>query len=144
MEEGAASFRSAREHRAALREAMARVEQALARPAAADDWGTVVSDRLMELQHALDAHATEVEGSDGILADLLQQAPRLSAGVDQMRSDHHQLAGSLTTLLGLAAHLEPHDLRARCLELLADLVRHRQAGADLVYEAFNADIGGQG
>lgn len=144
MEEGGASFRSAREHRAALRDTMARLEQALARPAAADDWGTVVSDRLVELQRALDAHAAEVEGPDGILADLLQRAPRLSAGVDQMRSDHLHMAGSLTTLLGVAGHLEPRDLRARCLELLADLVQHRQAGADLVYEAFNADIGGQG
>ena len=144
MDEGGASFESARERRAAMRETMARLENALARPVAADDWRTVVSDRLQEVQRALDAHTTEVEGPDGILADLIQTAPRLSAGVDQMRADHTRLAGSLTTLLFAVQQLEPRDLRERSLELLADLVRHRQDGADLVYEAFNADIGGQG
>ncbi len=144
MEEGGASFESARERRAAMRETLARLEDALARPVAADDWRPVVADRLQDLQRSLDAHTTEVEGPDGILADLMQTAPRLAVGVDQMRADHIRLAGSLTTLLGAAQQLEPRDLRERSLELLADFVRHRQDGADLVYEAFNADIGGQG
>lgn len=144
MEQVGGSFEAARRRRMELREAMTRLEYALARPAAADDWGTVVADRLEDLEDALDAHTTEVEGPDGIMADLIARAPRLSAGVEGLRADHTRLAGSLTTLLGAAQQLEPRDLRARSIEILAEFVRHRQVGADLVYEAFNADIGGQG
>ena len=34
------------------------------------------------------------------------------------------------------------DLRQRGTGLLGMLVRHRQTGADLIYEAFHADVGG--
>jgi hypothetical protein len=33
--------------------------------------------------------------------------------------------------------------RRHALELMAALVRHRQRGADLVYEAYSVDIGGE-
>jgi hypothetical protein len=35
------------------------------------------------------------------------------------------------------------DVRAMGVALLGRLVRHRQAGADLVYEAYEADTGGE-
>ena len=34
------------------------------------------------------------------------------------------------------------DLRERATELLGHIVRHRQRGADLIYEAYETDIGG--
>jgi hypothetical protein len=34
------------------------------------------------------------------------------------------------------------DLRERANRLLGHLIRHRQQGADLIYEAFETDIGG--
>jgi hypothetical protein len=37
---------------------------------------------------------------------------------------------------------EPQALRDGLTDLLAELVRHRQRGADLVYEAYSVDIGG--
>lgn len=138
------SLEAARVRRFVMRDAMAALENAVARAAAAEDWRTTVVHALVDLRAALDAHVHEVEGPGGILADLVSRAPRLSAGVEDLRSDHERLAGTLSTVLSRAHDLSTSDLRARSLEILGELAEHRMKGADLVYEAFNADIGGQG
>jgi hypothetical protein len=38
---------------------------------------------------------------------------------------------------------DPDEVRDRGNTLLSALIRHRQRGADLVYEAYTVDIGGQ-
>ena len=40
------------------------------------------------------------------------------------------------------AETDVDDLRERATGLLGHLVRHRQRGADLIYEAYQTDIGG--
>lgn len=127
-----------------MRDAMAEVENAASRAIGAEDWLPTLVHALVDLREALDAHTTEVEGPNGILADLVDRAPRLSAGVDEMRSDHARVARELSATLSEAHDMTPPDLRARALEILGELAEHRMKGADLVYEAFNADIGGQG
>ena len=43
---------------------------------------------------------------------------------------------------GVESETELSDLRDELQRLLGRIVRHRQLGADLVWEAYNLDIGG--
>lgn len=137
----------ARSRRTDLRQAMERLENAVAGPSPApDQWIGAVEDGLVALRDALDAHISEVEAPDGLLADTLSRAPRLAPSVERLRREHRQLITSWDrAALALAEH--PADkarVRRRVVSLLGRLAIHRQGGADLVYEAYNVDIGGTG
>lgn len=136
----------ARAHHSTLREAMGHTEQALGRPVGTSDWGQVVGDGLDRIQEALMDHVAEVEGTEGLLADVELQAPRLTVDVDLLRREHETLQRSLeqarTTLRGAEmvgkAGYEP--VRRRVMTVLGRLMLHRQRAADLVYEAYNVDM----
>jgi ABC-type transporter Mla subunit MlaD len=98
--------------------------------------------QLDALSSAFDQHVTMTEGTDGLLEDIVVAAPRLAHRADATRKDHSRLRSQLDAVL---ASLPADDsrvaqLRDQVVELLTGLVRHRQAGADLVYEAYNVDI----
>ena len=120
--------------------------KALGRPVGTSDWGQVVGDGLDRIQEALMDHVAEVEGTEGLLADVELQAPRLTVDVDLLRREHETLQRSLeqarTTLRGAEmvgkAGYEP--VRRRVMTVLGRLMLHRQRAADLVYEAYNVDM----
>jgi hypothetical protein len=144
--EGAAAQPSrldkARVRRHALREAMQGLEHAVGRPVASQGWSRVVEPALDDLEEAIRAHIEEVEAPDGLLAEMLEVVPRLSALIDTIRDEHRALLESV----GQARQLldsEPFDglaVRRRAVSLLGYLARHRQHGSDLVYEAYMVDI----
>ena len=75
-------------------------------------------------------------------------SPRLAHRVDQLRQEHNEIAlalGDCLTRLELVPNSAHADWvaarRDDCNSLLGRLVRHRQRGADLVYEAF-VEVGG--
>jgi len=133
-----------RARRAGLRAAIGRVESALAAPASTrvDVWTKEVLTELHELGEALDQHITINESDDGLLADIVDAAPRLAHRVDVLRGDHVQLRERLERAIdALTGAPESTDsARDRVVELLTALVRHRHMGADIVYEAYNVDI----
>ena len=107
-------------------------------------WRRAVEESLTGLRAAIDAHVTEVEGPEGLLAQLVTDAPRLSNEVELMKREHALLLVDTDVILADVENAEPVDIRDRAMSLLRDLVTHRQTGADLVYEAYSTDIGGQG
>jgi hypothetical protein len=140
---------AARERRMALQEAMAGVEWAIAAPSGTADWWTELAAALGGLQRALAEHVGEVEGPTGLLAELVSKAPRLARSKQQMEEEHVGLAADLEAVgerirLGAAesASVSVSETREAVLLLLGSLARHRQAGADMVYEAYTVDIGG--
>jgi hypothetical protein len=91
---------------------------------------------------ALDQHIVVTEDKDGLLADILEAAPRLANLIDHARSDHRRLRAQLDAVL-LSLPVDTAGIarvRAEVTGLLGALVRHRQTGADLVYEAYQVDI----
>lgn len=139
------ALEQARERRAGLRAAMGDVERSLASPAAGrtDAWVKTLKEDLHRLSSALNAHIEATEAPDGLLADVVEEAPRLANRVEQARRDHQSLRYRLdSALAALGAGPEPdlHEVRERVVEVLAGIVHHRHLGADLVYEAFNVDI----
>jgi hypothetical protein len=143
--EDAASLAVARRHRATLLHSIQSFERALATPAGDPGWLARVSTRLHALRGAFAEHIIVTEGADGLYAELLDHSPRLARGVHVLVREHAAVAAAMAALQRRVDHPGPtvEELRAWASDLLRELSRHRQRGADLVYEAYETDIGGE-
>jgi len=139
---------SVRLRRAELREALDATERALAAPAVdrAVIWGEAVHDALAVLADDFAAHIEVTERPGGLHQTILTADVRLANAVAALTAEHGSIAEELAGLLADAAPpVTPPDvaqLRERGTRMLGHLIRHRQRGADLIYEAFETDIGG--
>ena len=140
---GSDALREARARRVALGEAMTHTELALALPGGHPAWRDEVAAALDAVRRALDDHVAEVEGERGLLAELSQLAPRLSPAIDHLVREHPDLCDAVDAARRAVGGDPVADVRIRVLDLLHAISRHRQRGADLVYEAYNVDIGEQ-
>jgi hypothetical protein len=136
---------AATERRVELKDAISGVERAAASPSAMPSWRDYVLRELDMLRLALDRHVAEVEGSYGLLAELTTKAPRLAYKIDQVRDEHPGLVRMVDdTIILFNESDDTEAIRASILETLFAIVRHRQRGADLVFDGYNVDIGGGG
>jgi len=135
--------------RAELRESMDALEQALAAPAPGrvGAWAERVHVALVELGADFREHIDITEGPDGLYREVLTTSPRLSHAVAGLTGEHAQIAGLVGDLLaclsGPAIHDGVEGARDMGTALLGRLIRHRQRGADLIYEAYEVDVGGE-
>ena len=140
---------SLRRHRAELRESMSALEQALAAPAMdrKGAWAERVHVALVELSADFREHIAITEGPDGLYPGVLASAPHMSSAVTGLTREHVRIkamSDQLLTLFSEPATTEDVDgARDLGITLLAKLSRHRQRGADLVYDAYQTDIGGE-
>ena len=132
------------QRRRTLSEAMAGLESAVASASGAYWWREHVEDALADLSDALEAHVVEVEAPAGLLAEIIDQAPRLSAQVQLMKDEHTTLMEGVKTLWATVSASPGNNMieqtRRRSTALLGRLTLHRQHGADLVFDAYNIDI----
>ncbi|MFW2381822.1 MAG: hypothetical protein ACN4GZ_08705 [Acidimicrobiales bacterium] len=130
--------------RSQLGDAMQRVEEAAAAPAARESWAADLSEQLRKLETAFDQHIIEVQSPTGILNQVVDQAPRLQNAAEHLKREDDRLAKSIDDVIAAAGGSDDLvvDLRESVMEVLVDLSRHRQQGADLLYEAYAVDIGG--
>ena len=141
-----ASVERARVRRHRLRHAIAEVEAVVAGPSRSAMWLRRVERSLIDLRDALMAHIDEVEGPEGLLAEILAAEPRLAAHLDIMREDHSVLlkawqgVADLLRSQGRSTAPDAGRVRRRVTVFLGDVSRHRQRGSDLVYDAYNVDI----
>lgn len=143
-----APLEAIRRQRAELRESMSALELALAGPARSGQarWAERVHVALVELSADFGEHIDLTEGSDGLYVDILATAPRLSGAVARLTVEHVKVSELIDGLLARASTLESEDVdpvRELGTTLLGLLVSHRQRGSDLVYEAFEFDVGGE-
>lgn len=139
------SYEAARRRRAELLGTIHDFERAVAALGAEPGWRRWVGERLASLRDQLTEHIVVTEGPDGLYAELCEHAPRLARPVEALVAEHDQLLARTGALVGSVPdpNLEVSQLRERAGELLGALSRHRQRGADLVYEAYATDIGGE-
>jgi len=144
-----ALLKEIRRRRSELRDSMSALELALAAPAPAGataHWVERVHAALLELSGDLRQHVAVTEGPRGLYQDLLRTAPRLTGPVESLTEDHGVIKENLESVLALvqpaAATEDVDQVRALGTSLLGRIVRHRQRGADLVYEAYQVDVGG--
>jgi hypothetical protein len=138
-----------RRHRAELRESISALEDALAAPATSDHarWTHRVQAALVEVSGDFRDHVDLTEGPNGLYRELLKTSPRLAGAVDGLTRDHLDIGGQVDTLLTSVADpdvtADVDDVRDAGTAILGRLVRHRQRGSDLVFEAYEFDIGGE-
>jgi len=135
--------------RSELRESMSALEQALAGPALGrvGAWAQRVHVALVELSADLRAHIDLTEGVGGLHEDVLSTAPHLAGRVRRLTREHGEMTRLVEDLITRAVGPLDDDavahIRSRATTLLGRLIHHRQAGADLLYEAYQADVGGE-
>jgi hypothetical protein len=145
------SLEVARKRRAELRDSMLVLERTLAAPAPGhtSDWADLVRASLRQLQADVREHLAVTEGPDGLYQDILSSAPRLANAVRRLLDEHRGICAVVDGLVAEAEAGVARDadrvcgLRERANLLLGQLLRHRQRGADLVFEAYATDIGGE-
>ena len=136
--------------RSDLHHALVAVEQATSRAAAGReaDWTKEVVLRLEDLSHAIAEHIQVTERNDGLYDEICGLAPHLSGKIDRLREEHPVLRTETEELTAkfrtteLGGDWPLGEARDDLQRLLGKLVRHRQLGSDLVWEAYNLDIGG--
>lgn len=129
--------------RVELKDAISRVERVAAAPSGVPTWRADLVEELDVLRLALDQHVEEVEGEEGLLAELTAAAPRLVNKIDRIRDEHPALCrNARDTIETIRNSDDVEAARSAVLSLLVDVARHRQKGADLVYEGYSVDIGG--
>jgi hypothetical protein len=137
-----------RAHRAELRDSVAAVDDALASPISGPEWRDRVCTALTELAHDFRTHIDLTEGEGGLYADVRASSPRLSGRVRRLTDEHVRYSGHINSLLARLDGAGPvddlQDFREEVTALMGQMVRHRQTGADLVFEAYEVDIGGSG
>lgn len=139
-----------RRRRAELLESLKLVEEALAAAAIGRSavWGERVNGALDQLARDFGVHIDVTEGPDGLHQSILSGDLRLANPVQALTDEHVVIRGAIADLCAATgvpvAGTDVPEIREQANQLLGQIIRHRQRGADLVYEAFHTDIGGYG
>ncbi|MDA8237695.1 MAG: hypothetical protein M0T75_07425 [Chloroflexi bacterium] len=144
------ALEAAARRRRELREALVAFEDAISSPIRDHEaWRAEATDALEALTHAFDDHVSETEAPGGLYEEMADIAPHLGAKARRLRDEHPLIAASLVTAGGqlggpLAEDAEIDEVRDELQRLMGRIIRHRQHGADLVWEAYSVDIGNAG
>ncbi len=145
------ALEAARGQRLSLRRALGDLEAALDAPAEGRRraWAAELERNLAHLETVFSVHIEVTEGPGGLYEEIIENAPRLSNKIERFKSEHVHMAREIAANLARLRAADEDDLdeltelRARIGRLLEDLRRHRKRGANLVYEAYAVDIGGE-
>ncbi len=145
------ALREAAKRRRTLHEALVGLEVAISSPAAGriPEWTRLVTKEMTSIRDAWDQHIDTTEKPGGLYEEIVGISPRLAGTVDRLRDEHPEITAAVGQMLarleqveigGLAWPLD--DARDDLQRFIGKMIRHRQKGADLVWEAYNVDIGG--
>lgn len=140
---------AARVRRESLYQALVGLEDALSTPVGdGPRWRLRVAMAVDHAANRVEEHTRSVEADDGMLNQVETDSPRLACRIQRLRSDHERLEKGANALQVALAEISDADvaergipIRNEALEFLGLLAGHRQRGADLIYEAYQVDIG---
>jgi hypothetical protein len=145
-----AALEAAARRRRELHEALVAFEEALASPIGDRvTWRAEVADALEALGDAFEDHVAETEARGGLYEEMRDIAPQLGAKAGRLREEHPAITAALAEA-SVRLAIPPGDeadadaTRDDLQRLMGRIVRHRQHGADLVWEAYRVDIGDAG
>ena len=145
------ALEQARQRRKTLHDTLVHLEEALSSPAAGriPDWTAGVSKELTEVRDAFEQHVTVTEEPEGLYDEIFERAPRLAVNVQRLRDEHPQITAAIEQMIQRLEQVEIggsawplDDARDDLQRFIGTVIKHRQKGADLVWEAYNVDIGG--
>ena len=141
----------ARQRRATLHDALVHLEIAISSPAAGriPAWTDLVTKEMVGVRDAFEQHVLVTERPGGLYEEIIMRAPRLDGTIRRLKDEHPEIAEDVGVMLTRLDHAEIgspawplEDARDDLQRLIGTVIRHRQKGADLVWEAYNVDIGG--
>ena len=144
------ALREARRRRADLHHALILVEDAISGPAIGREgvWAREVVEKLGILREMIEEHIEVTERAEGLYDEILRKAPRLAGPIQRLKDEHPILRDGASELIA-KLRMSPvgtvwsvDEARDDVQRLLGRIVKHRQHGADLIWEAYNLDIGG--
>jgi hypothetical protein len=144
------ALEAAARRRRELRDALVTLEDTVASSVHdSDRWRRLVAARIAELGVAFAEHVAETEAPGGLYDEMEEIAPHVQGKARRLREEHPRLTGAIADAEVRFAAPFPEGtdldaLRDDLQRLMGRLVRHRQHGADLVWEAYELDIGGAG
>ena len=107
-----------------------------------------VAERLGAVREAFHEHVFVTEKPGGLYEEIMTMSPRLAGNVKRLDEEHPVILAQIDEMLERLDAFDTQDVwppdvaRDDVNRLLGRIVRHRQRGADLVWEAYNVDIGG--
>jgi len=112
-------------------------------------WMQRVAGCLEALRSDMAEHIETTEAPDGVHHEMVTAAPRLANPVQRLVADHEVLHERIARCHAMATHADAtadaalvKAVRDDATQVVALLQRHRQRSSDLIYEAYNTDIGG--
>jgi hypothetical protein len=144
------ALEAARSRRVKLHTEIVELEQALSAPTPGrvKEWTLDVAERLRSVRNAFDEHVFVTERPEGLYEEIRTMSPRLAGKIKRLDEEHPIILAKADETLRKLEALDTQDVwppdvaRDDINKLLGRIVRHRQRGADLVWEAYNVDIGG--
>jgi hypothetical protein len=145
------ALHEARQRRQTLHDAIVHLEESISSPAAGriPQWTASVLAEMERVRDAFAQHVLVTEKPDGLYDEILERAPRLEANVRRLREEHPEIVKGIEETITRLEHVDigkeawPLDeARDDLQRFIGSVIRHRQRGADLVWEAYNVDIGG--
>jgi hypothetical protein len=112
-------------------------------------WRQGVAPRLAALRDAFADHVAETEAAGGLYDEMEEIAPHVQGKARRLREEHPPLTVAIGDAVARFGAPFPQgtdleELRDDLQRLMGRLIRHRQHGADLVWAAYQLDIGGAG
>jgi Hemerythrin HHE cation binding domain len=143
-----AELSTVRAHRIRLREAAQELEAALAAPLTGrlDGWARQVRPAVQRIRDAFAAHVSFTEGRGGLFDQIRTDAPRLVTALARLHREHGEITAGLAAAeeqLEAGGEAGMARVREQLTAALTALSLHRQRGADLLYEAYQVDLGGE-
>jgi hypothetical protein len=138
-----------RRRRAELRESIGEMESALAQAAHGREaeWTTLVRERSAQLEDDFAIHLEVAEAPNGLHTQVLADAPYLAPQVNRLQRDHAAITKQFAEVHGLLdapeGAVDVDAVRLSLTDLIGMLVRHRQRGADLLWDAYATSLGGE-
>ena len=146
-----AQLEDVRRRRADLRFAMADVRQASSASVdgRAAQWSATLQPFVLELQESWRSHIDGTQGPGGLWEEIRADAPRLDNELHRLAHEHDALTAAVAELSRELSDADDDEeklirVREQANALLAQFTRHQQRGADLIYEAYEHDLGGHG
>lgn len=135
----------------ALRHARQAMDDAIIAPSADPTyWAEGMRVALDELADILRRHQDASERPGGTLEEMAELQPRLTPRLDRSRAEHVPLIERAEGLRDTAAqqreagNVDVDQLRRDAGRLQGDVRHHMAVGIDLMYEAYERDMGGEG
>lgn len=146
------ALQAAKRRRATLHDTIVHLEESISSPAAGRiaEWTEQVSKEMTGVRDAWEQHVIVTEKPGGLYEEIMERAPRLAGNIHRLQGEHPSIGEAVETMVARLGSTEITEDGAWSLDAARDdllrfiglVVKHRQRGADLVWEAYNVDIGG--